>query len=98
MTGSLLYLTVSRPDILFSVYVCSRFQSNPRESHLIDVKKIFRYMKCTTNLGLIYKKSNEYKLVGCCHVDYAGDIVKRKSISGSCQFLGGNIISWSIKI
>ena len=50
MIGSLLYLTASRPDILFSVCLCARFQSDPRESHLTDVKRIFRYLKGTTNL------------------------------------------------
>ena len=56
MIGSLLYLTASRPDILFSVCLCSRFQSDPWESHLIAIKIIFRYLKGTTNLGLLYRK------------------------------------------
>ena len=57
MIGSLLYLTASRPDILFSVYICARFQSDPRESHLIAVKRIFKSLKGTTNLSLFYRKS-----------------------------------------
>ena len=61
MIGSLLYLTAS--DILFSICLCARFQSDPRESHLTVVKRIFRYLKGTTNLGLLYKKSSDYKLV-----------------------------------
>ena len=60
MIGSLLYLTASRPDILFSVCLSARFQSNPREPHLTAVKRIFRYLKGTTNLGLLYKKSSDY--------------------------------------
>jgi len=60
MIGSLLYLTASRPDILFSVSLCARFQSDPRETHLTAVKRIFRYLKGTTNLGLLYKKSSDY--------------------------------------
>ena len=79
MIGSLLYLTASRPDILFSVCLCARFQSDPRESHLTAVKRIFRYLKGTTNLGLLYKKSSDYKLVGFCDADYAGDRIERKS-------------------
>jgi len=63
MTGSLLYLTASRPYILFNVCLCSRFQSDPRESHLTAVKRIFRYLKGTTNLGLLYRKSLDYKLI-----------------------------------
>ena len=97
MIGSLLYLTASRPDILFSVCLCARFQSDPRETHLTAVKRIFRYLKGTTNLGLLYKKSLDYKLVGFCDADYAGDRIERKSTSGNCQFLGENLISWASK-
>jgi len=93
MIGSLLYLTASRPYILFSVCLCARFQSDPRESHLTAVKRIFRYLKGTTNLGLLYRKSLDYKLVGFCDADYAGDRIERKSTSGNCQFLGENLIS-----
>src|ERR1044072_9993260 len=56
MIGYLLYLTASRPDLLFSVHLCARFQSDPRETHLTAVKRILRYLKRTTNLGLMYKK------------------------------------------
>jgi len=59
MIGSLLYLTASRPDILFSVCLCARFQLDPREPHFSVVKRIFRYLKGTTNLGLLYKKSSD---------------------------------------
>ena len=97
MIGSLLYLTASRPDILYSVCLCARFQSDPRESHLTAVKRIFKYLKGTTNLGLCYRKSREYKLVGYYDADFAGDRIERKSTYGSCQFLGDNLISWSSK-
>jgi len=97
MIGSLLYLTTSRPDILFSVCLCARFQSDPRESHLTVVKRIFRYLKGTTNLGLLYKKSLDYQLVGFCDADYVGDKIERKSTSDNCQFLGENLISWASK-
>jgi len=97
MIGSLLYLTASRPDILFSVCLCARFQSERKESHLTVVKRVFRYLKGTTNLGLLYGKSLDYKLVGFCDDDYAGDRIERKSTSANCQFLGENIISWASK-
>jgi len=99
MIGSLLYLTASRPNILFSVCLCARFQSDPRESHLTTVKRIFRYLKGTTNLGLLYRKSlnYNYKLIGFCDADYAGDRIERKSTSGNCHFLGENLISWASK-
>jgi len=76
--------------------VC-RFQSDPREPHLATVKRIFRYLKGTTNLGLLYKKSSDYKLVGFYDADYAGDRIERKSTSGNCQFLGDNLIFWVSK-
>jgi len=82
---------------LFSVCLCARFQSDPRETHLTAVKRIFRYLKGTTNLGLLYKKSSDYMLVGFCDADYVGDRIERKSTSGNCQFLGENLISWASK-
>jgi len=97
MIGSLLYLNASRPNILFSVCFCRRFQLDPRESHLTAVKRIFRYLKGTTNLGLLYRKSLHYKLVGFYDADYAGDRIERKSTSGNCHFLGENLISWIVK-
>jgi len=62
MIGSWLYLTASRPYILFSVCLCVRFQSDPRESHLTIVRRIFRYLKGTTNIGLVYRKSLDYQI------------------------------------
>ena len=97
MIGSLLYLTASRPYILFSVCLCARFQPDPRESHSTIVKRIFRYLKGTTNLGLLYRKSLDYDLVELCDADYADDMIERKSTNGNCQFLRENRISWASK-
>ena len=97
MIGSLLYLTASRRDILFSVHLCTRFQYDPRESHLTVVKRILRYLKGTHNLGLMYEKTSEYSLSGFYDADYAGDRLERKITSGNYQFLGKNLISWSSK-
>lgn len=77
MIGSLIYLTDIRPDILFNICLCVRFQADPREPHLIVVNRIFRYLRGTTNLGLLYKKSKDYKLVGFCDADYTGDRLER---------------------
>ena len=93
MIGSLLYLTASRPDIMFSVCLCARYQEDPKTTHLEAVKRIFRYLQGFTNLGLLYKKSKDYKLVGFCDADFAGDRIERKSTSGGCQFLGANLVS-----
>jgi len=73
------------------------FQSDPRESHLIVVKRIFRYLNGSTNLGFLYRKSLDFKLVGFCDADYSSDRIERKSTSGNCQFLGENLISWASK-
>ena len=95
MIGSLLYLTASRPDIMFSVCLCARFQSNPKESHLIAVKRILRYLHGSPNLGLWYPHSNSFNLTGFSDADYAGSKIDRKSTSGTCQFLGPCLVSWS---
>lgn len=95
MIGSLLYLTVSRLDIMFRVCLCARFQSNLRELHLTKIKRIFRYHKGTTNLGLSYKERENFSLQGYCDANYSRDKVEGKSISGCCHFVGGNLIPWT---
>ena len=97
MIGSLLYLTASRPDIMFATCLCARFQANPKESHLMPVKRIFRYLKGTPNLGLWYPKGTGFEAVGYTDADFAGCRVDRKSTSGSCQFLGQRLVSWYSK-
>ncbi|GAU32295.1 hypothetical protein TSUD_63120 [Trifolium subterraneum] len=94
MIGSLLYLTASRPDIVFAVGLCARFQPSPKESHLIAVKRIFRYLVGTPDVGLWYKKGSHFDLQAYCDADYAGDKIERKSTSGACQFFGEALMSW----
>jgi hypothetical protein len=79
MIGSLLYVTASRPDIMFSVRMCARFQSSPRESHLKATKRILRYLKHTQNVGLWYPKGEKFELIGYSDSDYAGRKVDRRS-------------------
>ncbi|KAK6163686.1 hypothetical protein DH2020_000550 [Rehmannia glutinosa] len=97
MIGSLLYLTASRPNILHAVCLCARFQSNPKESHMSAVKRIFRYLKGTIQYGLFYPKNDFFSFKGYSDSDYAGNIDDRKSTSGSCQMLGNRLISWFSK-
>lgn len=78
MIGSLLYLTVSKPNIIYNVCLHAHFQSEPMEDHLI-VKRIFRYLKGPTNLGLCYKDKESYHMQGFCDVDYARDKLDMKS-------------------
>jgi hypothetical protein len=97
MIGSLLYLTASRPDIMFSVCLCARFQAALRECHLIAVKRILRYLKFTLNICLWYPKGAHFDLVGYSDSDYASCKVDRKGPSGGFQFLGRSLVSWSSK-
>ncbi|GKD62375.1 hypothetical protein Tco_1299884 [Tanacetum coccineum] len=97
MIGSLMYLTSSRPDIMFSVCACSRFQVQPKVSHLNAVKRIFRYLKGQPNLGLWYPKDSPFILEAFSDSDYAGASLDRKSTTGGCQFLGLRLISWKCK-
>ena len=97
MIGSLLYLIASRPDILFSVCICARFQTEPKESHLKSVKRIIKYLKGTENIGLWYSKQSIFELISYSDADYAGCKLDRISTSGSRQFLGSNLIFWFSK-
>ena len=97
MIVSLLYVTESRPDVIFSVCMCARFQASPRESHLKAIKRILRYLKHIQNVGLWYPKEAKFELVGYSDSDYAGCKIERKSTSGTCQLLGRSLVSWSSK-
>ncbi|GJT49300.1 retrovirus-related pol polyprotein from transposon TNT 1-94 [Tanacetum coccineum] len=97
MIGSLMYLTVSRPDIMFAVCACARFQVSPKTSHLLAVKRIFRYLKGKPTLGLWYSRDSPLELVAYTDSDYAGATQDRKSAIGGCQFLGNRLISWQCK-
>ncbi|GKA79808.1 hypothetical protein Tco_0786404 [Tanacetum coccineum] len=97
MIGSLMYLTSSRPDIMFSVCACSRFQVQPKVSHLNAVKRIFRYLKGQPKLGLWYLKDSPLILEAFSDSDNAGASLDRKSTTGGCQFLSSRLISWQCK-
>ncbi|GKD81113.1 retrovirus-related pol polyprotein from transposon TNT 1-94 [Tanacetum coccineum] len=97
MIGSLLYLSASRPDIMFSVCLCARFQENPKTTHLEAVKRIFRYVRGTTHLGLWYPKGTGVETIVYADSDHAGDYVDRKSTSAVCTFMGCCLTSWFAK-
>nr|GEW05470.1 putative ribonuclease H-like domain-containing protein [Tanacetum cinerariifolium] len=88
MIGSLMYLTTSRPDIMFAVSACSRHQVTPTTSNLEAVKKIFKYLKGQLKLGLWYPKESPLVLEAYNDCDYAGENKDRKSTTDGCQFLG----------
>ncbi|GJT43881.1 hypothetical protein Tco_0952596 [Tanacetum coccineum] len=97
MIGSLMYLTENRPDIQFSTCLYARYQANPKESHLIVVKRIFRYLKGTLSLGLWYPKCLGFDIKGYLDSDYDGCNMDRKSTSCACQLLRGKLVCWSAK-
>nr|GEU68613.1 hypothetical protein [Tanacetum cinerariifolium] len=97
MNGSLMYLTSSRPDIMFIVCACTRYQVNPKVSHLHVVKRIFRYLKGHLKLGLWYVKDSLFYLVTYTDSDYAEASLDMKSTIGGCQYLKSRLISWQYK-
>nr|GEX66763.1 putative ribonuclease H-like domain-containing protein [Tanacetum cinerariifolium] len=100
MIGSLMYLTASRPDIMFVICTCARHQVTPKECHLHAlhaVKRIFRYLKGHPKLRLWYPKESPFDLVAYSDSDYGGATQDRKSTTGECQFLGRRLISWQCK-
>ncbi|GJU08639.1 hypothetical protein Tco_1125069 [Tanacetum coccineum] len=97
MIGSLMYLTASRLDIMFSICACAMFQVTPKISHLHAVKRIFRYLKGQPKLGLWYHRDSPFDLEAFSDSDYAGASLDRKSTTGGCQFLRKRLISWQCK-
>ncbi|GJX83321.1 retrovirus-related pol polyprotein from transposon TNT 1-94 [Tanacetum coccineum] len=97
MIGSLMYLTASRPDLVFAVCMCARYQSKPTKKHLEAVKRVFRYLQGSINMGLWYPKDTAMALTAYADADHAGCQDTRRSTSGSAQFLGDKLVSWSSK-
>ncbi|GJS60235.1 retrovirus-related pol polyprotein from transposon TNT 1-94 [Tanacetum coccineum] len=98
MVRALMYLTASRPDIVHATCYCARYQVKPTEKHLTAVKRIFRYLKDSINMGLWYPKDTGFELTAFSDSDHAGCLDSRKSTSGGIQFLGGDkLVSWSSK-
>lgn len=97
LVGSLRYLTNTRPDILYAVGVVCRFVEAPTSTHLKAAKRILRYLKGTIDFGLLYSPSNNFKLVGFCDSDFAGDVDDRKSTIVFVFFMGGCAFTWSSK-
>jgi hypothetical protein len=97
MIGSLLYITASRPDIMHVVGIVGRYQATPKQSHLLVVKRIFRYLKETMNYGLWYPKNQNFQLSVYSDVDWANCMDERKSTSGGVFFLGDSLVAWLSK-
>ena len=95
--GSLLYLTASRPNIIFSVCLCARFQAKPKESHYMATKRILKYLKGTINVRLWYPSKVSLNLISYSDSDFARCKIDRKRTSGMCHLLGSSLMSWHNK-
>ncbi|GJZ46398.1 retrovirus-related pol polyprotein from transposon TNT 1-94 [Tanacetum coccineum] len=92
MIGGLMYLTASRPDIAFATFICARYQARPTVKHLKEVKRIFRYLRQSYNMGLWYPKDSGFELIAYSDADHARCKDDCKSTLGGLQFLGGKLV------
>ncbi|XP_039142881.1 uncharacterized mitochondrial protein AtMg00810-like [Dioscorea cayenensis subsp. rotundata] len=97
LVGSLIYLTLTRPDLAYAVGVASRYMQNPKKPHLEAVRRILRYLKGTTDYGILYRKGEGCQVTGYCDADYAGDCDTRRSTTGYIFSLGSGAVSWCSK-
>lgn len=95
LIGCLMYLTVTRPDLMFVVCLISRYMAEPKEEHMMIAKRVLRYLKGTLELGVFYRRSTDARLLGYTDSDYARDVNDRKSTSGYVFLLNGAAICWS---
>ncbi|TYK30390.1 putative mitochondrial protein [Cucumis melo var. makuwa] len=97
LVGSLIYLTVTRPDIVYAVHIVSQFMAAPRTIHFTAVLRILRYIKGTLGHGLQFSSQSSLVLSGYSDADWAGDPTDRRSTTGYCFYLGDSLISWRSK-
>jgi hypothetical protein len=97
MIGRLLYIKTSHPDIMHVVGMVGRYQSAPKQSHLIAIKRIFKYLKGTMNYGLWYPRNQNFKLSVYSNVDWANCVDERKRTSGGPFFLADSLVAWLSK-
>ena len=97
IVGSLMYLTATRPDVMFVVTRINKFMDCPTELHFQLAKRILRYLKCTIDFGVFYKKGGNKELVAYTNSDYVGDLNDRKNTSGYVFMLSSGAVSWSSK-
>ena len=95
VVGCLMYLTTTRPNLMYGVCLISRFMSSPTESHWFAAKRILWYLKGTIELGIYYKKGGNAKIVAYSDSDFARDIDDRRSTSGFVFLFGSGAVSWS---
>ncbi|XP_043693083.1 uncharacterized mitochondrial protein AtMg00810-like [Telopea speciosissima] len=97
LVGQLIYLTVTRPDIAYTVNILSQFMHQPRQPHLDVAHRLLRYLKATVGLGLYYSTTSSLELRAYCDSDWARCLMTRLSTIGYCIFIGNCSISWKTK-
>lgn len=97
LVGKLIYLSHTRPDISYAVSVVSRYMHDPRVSHLEAVYRILRYLKSAPGRGLLFSRNGHLKIESFTDADWAGSPDDRRSTSGYCTFVGGNLVTWRSK-
>ena len=97
LVGSLMYLTVTRPNLMYVMSLISRFMASPIKLHLQATKRVLRYLKGTVDLGVFYKNEGNGELMAYTDSDYARDVDDRKSTSGYVFLLNEGVVSWSLK-
>nr|GEW69022.1 hypothetical protein [Tanacetum cinerariifolium] len=97
IVGSLMYLTASRPNLVFAVCICARYQASPTKKHIEPLKRVFRYLRGSINWGLWYPKDTVMALTAYADADHVGYQDTQRSTLGSAQFLKDKLVSWSSK-
>jgi hypothetical protein len=97
LVGKLIYLTITRPDISYAVSIVSQFMTCPRVPHMEAVVRILKYLKNAPGRGLLYKSSGHLRIEGYTDADWAGSPADRRSTTGYCTFIGGNLVTWKSK-
>ncbi|KAB2615107.1 hypothetical protein D8674_021695 [Pyrus ussuriensis x Pyrus communis] len=97
LVGKLIYLMITRPNISYAVTIASQFMHSPTIEHLNLVKRILRYLRGSVGRGILMTKNDHTHIMGYCDGDWAGNAIDRKSTSGHCTFVGGNLVTWKSK-
>ncbi|CAM8878685.1 unnamed protein product [Rhodiola kirilowii] len=97
LVGKLIYLTVTRPDLAFSVHILSQFMANPTEDHLRAAHRLLRYIKSAPAQGIFFSANSNLSLRGFCDADWASCPLTRRSVTGYCMLIGSSVVSWKTR-